>query len=78
MHICLISYVCYCFFVIEHPECVLKYALEAIIKVLLYVAFLILYVDDILLMENNIEFLDSIKAYLNKCFSMTLENLLIY
>ena len=34
------------------------------------VAFLILYVDDILLMENNIEFLDSIKAYLNKSFSM--------
>ena len=26
------------------------------------VAFLILYVDDILLMGNNIEFLDSIKA----------------
>ena len=34
------------------------------------IAFLILYVDDILLMGNNIEFLDSIKAYLNKCFSM--------
>src|ERR687892_1829101 len=34
------------------------------------VAFLILYVDDILLMGNNIEFLDNIKAYLNKCFSM--------
>src|SRR5512141_2527967 len=34
------------------------------------VAFLILYVDDILLMRNDIEFLDSIKAYLNKCFSM--------
>ena len=34
------------------------------------VAFLILYVDDILLMGNDIEFLDSIKAYLNKCFSM--------
>ena len=34
------------------------------------VAFLILYVDDILLMRNNIEFLDSIKAYLNKSFSM--------
>ena len=32
------------------------------------VAFLILYVDDILLMGNNIEFLDNIKAYLNKCF----------
>ena len=26
--------------------------------------------DDILLIGNNIEFLDSIKAYLNKCFSM--------
>ena len=35
-----------------------------------FVAFLILYVDDILLMGNNIEFLDSIKAFLNKCFSM--------
>jgi hypothetical protein len=27
-------------------------------------------VDDILLMGNDIEFLESIKAYLNKCFSM--------
>ena len=34
------------------------------------VAFLILYVDDILLMGNDIEFLDSIKGYLNKSFSM--------
>ena len=34
------------------------------------VAFLILYVDDILLIGNDIEFLDSIKAYLNKIFSM--------
>src|SRR6266498_5970259 len=34
------------------------------------VAFLILYVDDILLMGNDIELLESIKAYLNKCFSM--------
>ena len=34
------------------------------------VAFLILYVDDILLMGNDIEFLENIKAYLNKCFSM--------
>ena len=32
------------------------------------VAFLILYVDDILLMGNDIELLDNIKAYLNKCF----------
>ena len=32
------------------------------------IAFLILYVDDILLIENDIEFLDSIKGYLNKCF----------
>ena len=32
------------------------------------VAFLILYVDDILLMGNDIELLDIIKAYLNKCF----------
>ena len=32
------------------------------------VAFLILYVDDILLMGNDIEFLESIKAYLNKSF----------
>ena len=30
------------------------------------VAFLILYVDDILLIRNDIEFLDSIKGYLNK------------
>src|SRR3954466_16307028 len=34
------------------------------------VAFLILYVDDILLNGNDIEFLDSIKGYLNKSFSM--------
>ena len=34
------------------------------------VAFLILYVDDILLIGNDIEFLDSKKGYLNKSFSM--------
>src|SRR6266536_810487 len=34
------------------------------------IAFLILYVDDILLMGNDTEFLDSIKGYLNKNFSM--------
>ena len=34
------------------------------------VAFLILYVDDILLIGNNTEFLDSINRYLNKNFSM--------
>ena len=34
------------------------------------VAYIILYVDDLLLMGNDIEFLGSIKAYLNKCFSM--------
>ena len=34
-----------------------------------YVAFLILYVDDKLLIGNDIEFLDSIKGYLNKSFS---------
>ena len=34
------------------------------------VAFLILYVDDILLIGNDIEFLYSIKGYLNKNFSM--------
>ena len=34
------------------------------------VAFLILYVDDILLIGNDIEFLDRIKGYLNKSFSM--------
>ena len=33
------------------------------------VAFLILYVDDILLIGNDIEFLNSIKGYLNKSFS---------
>ena len=32
------------------------------------VAFLIVYVDDILLIGNDIEFLDSIKGYLNKSF----------
>ena len=34
------------------------------------VAFLILYVDDILLIGNDTEFLNSIKGYLNKNFSM--------
>ena len=34
------------------------------------VAFLILYVDEILLIGNDIDFLDSIKGYLNKSFSM--------
>ena len=34
------------------------------------VAFLILYVDDILLIGNDTKFLDSIKGYLNKNFSM--------
>ena len=32
------------------------------------VAFLVLYVDDILLIGNDVEFLDSIKRYLNKNF----------
>ena len=34
------------------------------------VAFLILYVDDMLLIRNDAEFLDSIKGYLDKSFSM--------
>ena len=34
------------------------------------VAFMILYVDDILLIGIDIELLDSIKGYLNKNFSM--------
>ena len=34
------------------------------------VAFLVLYVDDILLIGNDIEFLNSIKGYLNNSFSM--------
>ena len=34
------------------------------------IAFLILYVDDILLIGDNTEFLDSIKGYLTKNFSM--------
>ena len=34
------------------------------------VAFLILYVDDILMIGNDIEFMESIKGYLNKNFSM--------
>ena len=34
------------------------------------VAFLILYVDDILLIGNDIKLLDSIKGYLNKSFPM--------
>src|SRR3989337_2807691 len=35
------------------------------------IEFLILYVDDILLIGNNIELLESVKEYLNKSFSMT-------
>ena len=35
-----------------------------------YIAFLIFYVDDILLIGNDIEFLDSTKGYMNKNFSM--------
>nr|GEX84495.1 hypothetical protein [Tanacetum cinerariifolium] len=34
------------------------------------VAFLILYVDDILLMGNNVTMLQEVKSYLCKCFSM--------
>ena len=32
------------------------------------IAFLVLYVDDILLIGNSIELLDGVKGYLNKCF----------
>ena len=35
------------------------------------VAFMILYVDDILLIGNDTEFLNSIKGYLNKNCTMT-------
>src|SRR6266496_3274702 len=34
------------------------------------IAFLVLYVDDILLIGNNIELLENVKEYLNKSFSM--------
>ena len=34
------------------------------------ISLLILYVDDILLMGNDIEFLENVKAYLNKSISM--------
>ena len=34
------------------------------------VAFLILYLDDILLIGNDVTLLESVKAYLNKGFSM--------
>nr|GFB72723.1 retrotransposon protein, putative, Ty1-copia subclass [Tanacetum cinerariifolium] len=34
------------------------------------ITFLILYVDDILIMENNIPMLQSVKTYLRKCFAM--------
>ena len=34
------------------------------------VVFLILYVDDILLMGNNIPMLQSVKDWLGKCFAM--------
>ncbi|GJZ26942.1 retrotransposon protein, putative, ty1-copia subclass [Tanacetum coccineum] len=35
-----------------------------------YVTFLILYVDDILIMGNNIPMLQDIKSYLRRCFAM--------
>ncbi|GJV06865.1 retrotransposon protein, putative, ty1-copia subclass [Tanacetum coccineum] len=35
-----------------------------------YVAFLIFYVDDILIMGNNIPMLQDVKSYLGKCFAM--------
>nr|GEY60240.1 retrovirus-related Pol polyprotein from transposon TNT 1-94 [Tanacetum cinerariifolium] len=35
-----------------------------------YVTFLILYVDDILIMENNISMLQDVKSYLGRCFAM--------
>ncbi|GKF39282.1 retrotransposon protein, putative, ty1-copia subclass, partial [Tanacetum coccineum] len=35
-----------------------------------YVTFLILYVDDILIMGNNIPMLQDVKSYLGKCFAM--------
>ncbi|GJX50439.1 retrotransposon protein, putative, ty1-copia subclass [Tanacetum coccineum] len=35
-----------------------------------YVTFLILYVDDILIMENNIPMLQDVKSYLERCFAM--------
>ncbi|GJU69794.1 retrotransposon protein, putative, ty1-copia subclass [Tanacetum coccineum] len=41
-----------------------------------YVTFLILYVDDILIMGNNIPMLQDVKSYLGRCFAMKdLENL---
>ena len=43
------------------------------------VAFLIVYVDDILSIGNDVEFLDSIKGYLNKISSIKASvKLLIY
>lgn len=33
------------------------------------IAFIILYVDDIFIIGNNIELLESVKAYLNKKFN---------
>nr|GEU84630.1 hypothetical protein [Tanacetum cinerariifolium] len=35
-----------------------------------YVTFLILYVDDILIMRNNISILQDVKSYLGRCFAM--------
>ncbi|GJT68841.1 retrotransposon protein, putative, ty1-copia subclass [Tanacetum coccineum] len=35
-----------------------------------YVTFLILYVDDILIMRNNISMLQDVKSYLGRCFAM--------
>ncbi|GJS01554.1 retrotransposon protein, putative, ty1-copia subclass [Tanacetum coccineum] len=35
-----------------------------------YITFLILYVDDILIMGNNIPMLQDVKSYLGRCFAM--------
>ncbi|GJY61923.1 retrotransposon protein, putative, ty1-copia subclass [Tanacetum coccineum] len=35
-----------------------------------YITFLILYVDDILIMKNNIPMLQDVKSYLGRCFAM--------
>ena len=54
----------YCFIHTYGEACIYKKASGS------SVAFLILYVDDILLIRNNTEFLNIIKGYLNKNFSM--------
>ncbi|GJY28604.1 retrotransposon protein, putative, ty1-copia subclass [Tanacetum coccineum] len=50
--------------------CKLKHSIYGHKQASSYVTFLILYVDDILIMGNNIPMLQDVKSYLERCFAM--------